>query len=222
MARGTYDDTHRKILESAMRMFMENGFERTNLRDLCAEAGITTGSLYRHFDSKEDLFSSLVQPAVDEIRELFAESETACDQALREGRVLDLWNIVSAEKLVETNVEQVSTEKSDISKWVSTKVLEAVCDKNSVMVEIEAKPVEPDKYLLVPEDTEFVMDLQIPDIEETADAVKNHQILVMRHKSDVAAVLYFERKGVSTILRFWATRKKYHGRAFGEQRVQAY
>ena len=75
----------------------------------------------------------------------------------------------SAEKLVETNVEQVSTEKSEISKWVSTKVLEAVCDKNSVMVEIEAKPVEPDKYLLVPEDTEFVMDLQIPDIEESME-----------------------------------------------------
>ena len=101
MARGTYDDTHRKLLESAMRMFMEYGYERTNLRDLCAEAGITTGSLYRHFDSKEDLFSFLVQPAVDEIRELFAYSEAACEQALSENRVLDLWNIVSAESLVE-------------------------------------------------------------------------------------------------------------------------
>ena len=101
MARGTYDDTHRKLLESAMRSFLENGYERTNLRDLCAEAGITTGSLYRHFDSKEDLFSFLVQPAVDEIRELFTYSEAACDQAVREDRVLDLWNIVSAESLVE-------------------------------------------------------------------------------------------------------------------------
>ena len=101
MARGTYDDTHRKLLESAMRMFMEYGYERTNLRDLCAEAGITTGSLYRHFDSKEDLFTFLVQPAVDEIRELFTYSEAACDQALSENRVLDLWNIVSAESLVE-------------------------------------------------------------------------------------------------------------------------
>ena len=63
---------------------------------------------------------------------------------------------------------------------------------------------------------------QIPDIEETADAVKNHQILVMRHKSDVAAVLYFERKGVSTILRFWATRKKYHGRGFGGKLYERY
>ena len=101
MARGTYDDTQRKLLESAMRMFMEYGYERTNLRDLCAEAGITTGSLYRHFDSKEALFAFLVQPAVDEIRELFAYSEAACDQALSENRVLDLWNIVSAESLVE-------------------------------------------------------------------------------------------------------------------------
>ena len=101
MARGTYDETHRKLLESAMRMFMEYGYERTNLRDLCTEAGITTGSLYRHFKSKEDLFSFLVQPATDEIRELFAHSEAACDLALRENRILDLWNIVSAESLVD-------------------------------------------------------------------------------------------------------------------------
>jgi AcrR family transcriptional regulator len=45
-----------------MKMFLENGFERTNLRDLCAEAGITTGSFYRHFTSKEDIFSYFVQP----------------------------------------------------------------------------------------------------------------------------------------------------------------
>ena len=44
------------------KLFLENGFERTNLRDLCAEAGITTGSFYRHFASKEDIFSYFVQP----------------------------------------------------------------------------------------------------------------------------------------------------------------
>ena len=57
LAYGTYDETHQRILESGMKMFLEKGFERTNLRDLCAEAGVTTGSFYRHFTSKEDIFS---------------------------------------------------------------------------------------------------------------------------------------------------------------------
>ena len=63
---------------------------------------------------------------------------------------------------------------------------------------------------------------QIPDIEEIANAVQNHQILVARHQSDVAAILYFERTGISTILRFWATRKKYHGLGFGGKVYERY
>lgn len=101
MARGTYDETHQKILESGMRMFLENGYERTNLRDLCADAGITTGSFYRHFDSKEALFSYFVQPAVTEITQLFTASEICCENVLEEGQVLKLWDVVSAEALVD-------------------------------------------------------------------------------------------------------------------------
>ena len=101
MPRDTFDVTHQKIIESAYRYFLEYGYERTNLRDLCADADITTGSLYRHFSSKEDLFSALVQPAVDEIRQLFSASEAICDHVIQAGDVLKLWDIVSAEQLVE-------------------------------------------------------------------------------------------------------------------------
>ncbi len=65
----------------------------------------------------------------------------------------------NAGKLLDTNVKQGSVEKSEISKWVSTKVVEAVCDKNSVIVEIEAKPTDANKILLIPEDAEFANDL---------------------------------------------------------------
>ena len=82
MAYGTYDETHQRILESGRKMFLEKGFERTNLRDLCAEAGVTTGSFYRHFTSKEDIFSFFVRPAVDEIRQIFAEAEPVCREAV--------------------------------------------------------------------------------------------------------------------------------------------
>lgn len=35
MAVGTYEITHEKILESGKKLFLENGYERTNLRELC-------------------------------------------------------------------------------------------------------------------------------------------------------------------------------------------
>lgn len=101
LARGIYKDTHEKILESGMKMFLENGFERTNLRNLCAEAGITTGSFYRHFESKEDLFSAFVQPAVDEIMKDFEDAEPVCREAVEKGEIRKLWMIMDAKRLLD-------------------------------------------------------------------------------------------------------------------------
>ena len=101
MAYGTYDETHQRILESGRKMFLEKGFERTNLRDLCAEAGVTTGSFYRHFESKEDIFSFFVQPAVDEIRKIFAEAEPVCREAVETGEIRRLWMIMDADRLLD-------------------------------------------------------------------------------------------------------------------------
>ncbi len=101
MAYGTYDDTHQRILDSGMKMFQENGFEHTNLRDLCAEAGVTTGSFYRHFESKEELFSFFVQPAVDEIKKIFADAEPLCREAVEEGDVRRLWMVMDADRLLD-------------------------------------------------------------------------------------------------------------------------
>ena len=60
MAVGTYEITHKKILESGKKLFLENGYERTNLRELCKGAGITTGAFYRHFEDKEALLRILM------------------------------------------------------------------------------------------------------------------------------------------------------------------
>ena len=101
MARGIYADTHERIVASAMKMFLENGFERTNLRDLSAEAGITTGAFYRHFASKEDVFSSLVESAVTDLKQMFADGEAACRTALETGNVGAIWNTPDVESLVD-------------------------------------------------------------------------------------------------------------------------
>ncbi|MBQ9269101.1 MAG: TetR/AcrR family transcriptional regulator [Oscillospiraceae bacterium] len=101
MAYGTYDETHQRILDSGLEMFLENGFERTNLRDLCAKAGVTTGSFYRHFESKEDIFSIFVQPAVDEIKKDFADAEPVCREAVEAGDIRRLWMIMDADRLLD-------------------------------------------------------------------------------------------------------------------------
>jgi AcrR family transcriptional regulator len=48
------------ILEAAGRVFGRLGYEATRMADVADEAGVATGLLYKHFPSKHDLFSALV------------------------------------------------------------------------------------------------------------------------------------------------------------------
>ena len=77
MGYGTFESTHNNILESGRRLFLENGYERTNIRAICKDAGITHGSFYRHFDSKEALFGALVQPALEKTWNISEETSQA-------------------------------------------------------------------------------------------------------------------------------------------------
>ena len=75
---GDYTLTHTKILKSAKKLFLENGYERTNLRDICNGANVTNGAFYRHFTSKDALFSELVQPCVNHMYDIYDKSEEIC------------------------------------------------------------------------------------------------------------------------------------------------
>jgi len=60
-----YQLTHQKILESAMKHFTEVGFRDASIRNICHDAGVTNGAFYVHFKSKEELFSALVDEAIN-------------------------------------------------------------------------------------------------------------------------------------------------------------
>jgi len=49
-----------QIIAAATKTFARNGFTATGLDDIAAEAGITRVILYRHFDSKSDLYEAVL------------------------------------------------------------------------------------------------------------------------------------------------------------------
>ncbi len=73
-----YKQTHENILESAMVQFTEKGFREASVRKICKDAGVTNGAFYAHFESKEDLFESLVKPAVDGLSDLYSSEKDDC------------------------------------------------------------------------------------------------------------------------------------------------
>ncbi|MDX7953714.1 TetR/AcrR family transcriptional regulator [Lichenihabitans sp. Uapishka_5] len=53
-----------EIVEAAMDVFAAQGFAPTKLDDIAKRAGIAKGTLYRYFDSKEELFRAVVRHGV--------------------------------------------------------------------------------------------------------------------------------------------------------------
>jgi AcrR family transcriptional regulator len=51
------DETRQKIIRSARRLFNRFGFDKVSIERIMAEAGLTRGGFYRHFESKSDLFA---------------------------------------------------------------------------------------------------------------------------------------------------------------------
>ena len=53
-------NTRDKIMDVALHMFSERGYEAVSIRDICGEVGIKESTLYYHFKNKKDILDSLI------------------------------------------------------------------------------------------------------------------------------------------------------------------
>ena len=54
------EETRTKIIEAAVKLFSNNGYNKASVDEICAEAGISKGAFYHHFKSKQELFLGLL------------------------------------------------------------------------------------------------------------------------------------------------------------------
>ncbi|MCR4707319.1 MAG: TetR/AcrR family transcriptional regulator [Clostridiales bacterium] len=68
-------DTKERILAKALEMFSQNGYVGTNIRELTASLGLVKSSMYRHFESKEEIWNSLLDELIAYYAEHFGSAE---------------------------------------------------------------------------------------------------------------------------------------------------
>ena len=65
-------DRRAEILAAAQRCFVRSGFHGASMQDICAEAGMSPGNLYRYFPSKEALIAGIAERDRAEVAQEFA------------------------------------------------------------------------------------------------------------------------------------------------------
>jgi TetR/AcrR family transcriptional regulator, repressor for uid operon len=65
-------DRRAEILAAAQRCFVRSGFHQTSMQEICAEAGMSPGNLYRYFPSKESLIAGIAERDRAEVAQEFA------------------------------------------------------------------------------------------------------------------------------------------------------
>ena len=68
-------DTRERILETALQMFSQNGYAGTNVRELTAALGLVKSSMYKHFESKEAIWNTLLDQMIAYYDERFGSPE---------------------------------------------------------------------------------------------------------------------------------------------------
>jgi len=93
-------DRRTEILGAAQTCFARSGFHQTSMQEICTEAGMSPGNLYRYFRSKEEIIAGIAERDRAETAQNFA--------ALGEGNFFDGLAVLAKQHLVERSLEEVA------------------------------------------------------------------------------------------------------------------
>jgi TetR/AcrR family transcriptional regulator, regulator of cefoperazone and chloramphenicol sensitivity len=81
-ARG--DETRQRIIDAAIQLFGEHGFDRASTRDIAAAAGVNAPALQYYFENKEGLYKACAEYITDDMRARYAPAIEHASEVLKD------------------------------------------------------------------------------------------------------------------------------------------
>lgn len=83
------EEKRERILRVITEEFANNGFQNTSISQIAKKSGISVGSVYKYFDSKEEMFSLVVKEGLDELKSVLESlSDSDVDIALKAEEII--------------------------------------------------------------------------------------------------------------------------------------
>ncbi len=119
-------DTKERILETALELFSKNGYTGTNIRELTASLGIVKSSIYKHFESKEEIWNTLLDkmiayygerfgsadnlpPVPDSTEELVSMTKRMADYTVRDEKIVMTRKVLAIEQFRDERARTLAT-----------------------------------------------------------------------------------------------------------------
>ena len=119
-------DTKERILAAALNMFSQNGYAGTNIRELTASLGLVKSSMYKHFESKEEIWNALLDhmiayydahfgstehlpPVPDSLEGLVAMTKKMVDFTIHDENVIKTRKLLTIEQFRDERARALAT-----------------------------------------------------------------------------------------------------------------
>lgn len=142
-----------ELMSAALDVFAERGFAATRLEEVASRAGVSKGTVYLYFESKEALFKASVEtaitPALEAAEALAADTRTPPAEALRRF-VFGWWQMVGSTQLAALPKLLVAESGNfpELSAWFHDNMIRRALSALAGIIEVGIKrgtfrPVEP-------------------------------------------------------------------------------
>lgn len=143
-------DTRERILDAALTLFAEKGYEGTNLLDIAESVGIVKSAIYRHFSGKEELWDAVIEMMVnyyeahfgseqrlpkipDTCEELIDTTMNMIDFTIHDTRVKKIRRILLMEQFRDEHAKELATRHFLTgTESIFTKVFEGMMENGSL------------------------------------------------------------------------------------------
>ena len=119
-------DTKERILAKALEQFSQNGYERTNIKEIMVSLGLVKSAMYRHFESKEEIWNTLLDrlivyyedrfgspehlpPVPESLEELFAMTIRMVNFTVHDETVVMTRKLLTIEQFRDERVRKLAT-----------------------------------------------------------------------------------------------------------------
>jgi AcrR family transcriptional regulator len=107
-----------QVVDAAVRLFTERGYEATTMADVAAALGIHKTSIYHHIASKEQLLGDALKRALDALHGMLAEPDAVNGRALERLRYVVRRTVeIMVQRLPEVTVLLRVRGNTEIERW---------------------------------------------------------------------------------------------------------